>query len=136
MSNHGLRKLGNCLVKTKVTVYYEQKLRTDSVYNTKMRYLNVQLSGLSGRPHPALLGIISTQDVKFSHPSPSDPQLTQFILDCNSINLGENFRSVCLHTNQEFHRFLVCRATELKHFRVNTFLIMTKLNPPGLKYAF
>ena len=29
-----------------------------------MDYLNVQLTGLSGRPHPALASINSTQDVK------------------------------------------------------------------------
>ena len=29
-----------------------------------MKYLNVELCGLSGRPHPALLNIITTQDAK------------------------------------------------------------------------
>ena len=29
-----------------------------------MKYLNVQLLGLSGRPHPALLDVVTTQDVK------------------------------------------------------------------------
>ena len=158
------REAWKCLVKTKVTVYYENKLRSASIPNTKMRYLNVKLSGLSGRPHPALLCIFSTQDVKrlrdhmkflagdfltaerealdqphlspacklcqapvesvehvlvscrataevrqriypelmnvvskvqpSSHIliSPSNPDLTQFILDCTSINLGEQSR--------------------------------------------
>ena len=53
-----------CLVKTRVTVYYEQKLRKVSLSNSKMNYLNVQLSGLSGHPHPALLGSLTTQDVR------------------------------------------------------------------------
>ena len=153
-----------CLVKTKVTVYYEQKLRTSSVTNSKMNYFNVQLTGLSGRPHPALASVKSTQDVKklrhhvkflagdfltaeqesLNQPhlnpacklcqapvesvehvlvscqataevrrriypelmnvvskvqpnshilnNPSAPDLTQFILDCSSINLKENTR--------------------------------------------
>ena len=29
-----------------------------------MKYLNVQLSGLTGAPHPALRNISTTQDVK------------------------------------------------------------------------
>ena len=53
-----------CLVKTKITVYYENKLRTDSKTNSKMRYLNVQLCGLSVRPHTSLLDILTTQDAR------------------------------------------------------------------------
>ena len=44
-----------CLVKTRVMVYYERKLRKESLSNSKMTNLNVQLSGHSGHPHPALL---------------------------------------------------------------------------------
>ena len=54
----------NDLVKTKVTVYHERKLRAMARTNTKMIYLNVQMLGLSGRPHPALQNILTTQDVK------------------------------------------------------------------------
>ena len=39
-----------CLVKTRVTVFFEDKLRLDAARNSKMNYLNVQLSGLNGRP--------------------------------------------------------------------------------------
>ena len=54
----------NTLVKTRVTVWYEQELRSRSLGNSKMSYLNVQLLGLSGRPHPALQNILTTQDAK------------------------------------------------------------------------
>ena len=54
----------NCLVKTKVTIWYEQELRRQSSRNSKMNYLNVKLSGLTGAPHPALHNIYTTQDVK------------------------------------------------------------------------
>ena len=54
----------NCLVKTRVTIWHEKDLREKSLNNSKMKYLNVQLSGLSGAPHPALRNIITTQDVK------------------------------------------------------------------------
>ena len=53
-----------CLVKTTITVYHERKLREMSSLNSKMKYLNVQLCGLSGCPHPALMNITTTQDVK------------------------------------------------------------------------
>ena len=52
------------LVKTRVTVYYEVKLRRQAETSLKMTYLNVQLLGLSGRPHPALLHVATVQDVK------------------------------------------------------------------------
>ena len=51
-------------MKTRVTVWHEQELRKLSSRNSKMKYLNVQLYGLSGRPHPALLKVFSTQDSK------------------------------------------------------------------------
>ena len=51
-------------MKTKVTIWYENDLRRQSLRNSKMNYLNVQLSGLSGAPHPALRDINTTQDVK------------------------------------------------------------------------
>ena len=52
------------LVKTRVTVWHEQELRRTSTMNSKMKYLNVHLIGLSGRPHPVLHNIVSTQDAK------------------------------------------------------------------------
>ena len=54
----------NSLVKTKVTIWHERKQREAAANNSKMTYLNVQLHGLSGRPHPVLQNIYNTQDVK------------------------------------------------------------------------
>ena len=48
---------------TKITVYHEQKLRLAASTNSKMQYLNVNLKGLNGRHHPALLGVSTTQGV-------------------------------------------------------------------------
>ena len=50
------------LVKTKITVYFENKLRANAQKNSKMNYLNVELLGLSGVTHAALLNITTTQD--------------------------------------------------------------------------
>ena len=54
----------NTLVKTRVTVWHERALRLQSLSNSKMEHFNVQLYGLSGRCHPALLGIMTTRDAK------------------------------------------------------------------------
>ena len=53
-----------CLVKSRVTNWHETYLRDKSLSNSKMKYLNVGLLGLSGAPHPALRDIFTSQDVK------------------------------------------------------------------------
>ena len=53
-----------CLVKTRVTAWFEADLRRQALPNSKLEYLNVQLNGLCGRPHPSLLNIQTTQDTK------------------------------------------------------------------------
>ena len=53
-----------CLVKTRVTNWHEAHLRTLALSNSKMQYLNVQITGLCGAPHPALRNILTSQDVK------------------------------------------------------------------------
>ena len=53
-----------CLVNTTITVHFEKELRIEASTNSKMKYLNVQLLGLSGQPHPALQNICTTQDCK------------------------------------------------------------------------
>ena len=54
------------LVKTRVTVHHETKLRlkAQAQSNSKMCYLNVQLFDLSGHPQPEPMDILTTQDVK------------------------------------------------------------------------
>ena len=48
---------------TKITVYHETKLRKLASTNSKMCYLNVNVIGLNGRYHPALLGVTDTKGV-------------------------------------------------------------------------
>ena len=47
-----------------MTNWHEANLRTKALSNSKMKYLNVQITGLSGAPHPALLNIYTSQDVR------------------------------------------------------------------------
>ena len=46
----------------KITVFYESELRKAASGNSKMRYFNVNLKGLNGRPHPVLHNIVSSRD--------------------------------------------------------------------------
>ena len=50
-------------VDTKVTVYHENKLRTDALSHNRLKFLNIRLNGLSGRVHPTLQYIVTTDDV-------------------------------------------------------------------------
>ena len=52
------------LVASRVTVYHERILREKSSANSNMKYFNVQLLGLSGRPHPALHHILETRQAQ------------------------------------------------------------------------
>ena len=54
----------SCLVKTWVIAFHEEKLRLEAETNSKMTFLNVRLTGLSGRPHKAIQDIKTTQDAR------------------------------------------------------------------------
>ena len=49
---------------TKITVYHEKEIRIQTANNSKMKFLNVHLKGLTGRMHPNLKHIITTRDVQ------------------------------------------------------------------------
>ena len=53
-------------VLVKICAYYERELRNLAINNSRMQYLNVSLSGLRGRHHPALANIITTSQVQKS----------------------------------------------------------------------
>ena len=46
---------------TQICSHYERSLRSMADNNSKMLYLNVLLTGLRGRHHPSLAGLITTQ---------------------------------------------------------------------------
>ena len=49
---------------TQISAHHERGLRSLAENNSKMGYLNVSLSGLRGRHHPALANIITTYEVQ------------------------------------------------------------------------
>ena len=54
------------LIRTKICAHYEHNLRDLAENNSQMTYLNVSLSGLNGRRHPALSDIVTTTEVQKS----------------------------------------------------------------------
>ena len=56
------------MVQTKITVHQETNMRRKALSNWKLNFLNIQLSGLTGRIHPILFGIKTTQDAKHARP--------------------------------------------------------------------
>ena len=56
------------MIKTKIIVYNERELRTRASTISQMNYLNVSVSGLNGKCHPALSNIMTAQEVKQMRP--------------------------------------------------------------------
>ena len=54
------------LIRTKICAHYEHNLRDLAENNSQMTYLNVSLSGLNDRRHPALSDIVTTTEVQKS----------------------------------------------------------------------
>ena len=53
-------------VKTKITVHFEKHFRSLASKNSKMQFLNIELKGLNGRPHPVISETRTTKQVRKS----------------------------------------------------------------------
>ena len=53
---------------TRVTVFYESKLKEAADKNSLMGYFNVPTLGLRGRHHPALANQLTSNDIRISRP--------------------------------------------------------------------
>ena len=56
------------LITTKITTFYEKYLRSLSLSNSRMQYLNTNLLGLTGRQHPAIQNMNTSWEVRMSRP--------------------------------------------------------------------
>ena len=56
------------MANTAVITHHEKSLRISALNNHKLKYLNIQATGLSGRPHPIFSWILTTQDVMVIRP--------------------------------------------------------------------
>ena len=105
----------NTLVRTRVTVWYEKEFRRLSLSNSKMQYLNVQLNGLSGAPHPCLLNIMTTQDVKklrLHLKFLTGDFLTNERLNLDQPNLSPACQLCHAPVESAEHVLVVCKATQ------------------------
>ena len=101
-------------VTTKVIVFYENELRGKSLSNSKMLYLNVQLLGLNGRVHPALLNINTTQDSRKLRPHLkflSGDFLSGEMLAADRPSLSPACKLCSAPVDSYDHILLACRAT-------------------------
>ena len=57
------------MVLSKIAAFHEKNLRDKAMNNSKMTFLNISTSGLGGRSHPILNGVITTEDVKAVKPA-------------------------------------------------------------------
>ena len=53
---------------TRITAFHETELRQKAKTNSNMSFLNVSVSGLRGRRHPALSNLLTTIDAQKSRP--------------------------------------------------------------------
>ena len=101
----------NDMVKTRVTAWHERRLRLLSAPNSKMKYLNVELQGLTGRPHPALSKILNVQDVRKVR-----AHLKFLTLDFHHLQESPGQSSYCCLCHEDIsctveHLIATCRVT-------------------------
>ena len=97
-----------------MTVLHENELRKKSLTNSKMKYLNVQLSGLNGRAHPSLLHINTTQDARKLRPHLkflAGDFLSGERLALDQPNLSPACKLCCAPIESSEHILTACRAT-------------------------
>ena len=75
-------------VQAKICSYYENELRAKADKNSLMEFLNVALTGLRGRHHPALANIVTTLEVKKSRPHLKMLSGDYFTFETKSIQSG------------------------------------------------
>ena len=89
----------NSLVKTMVTSWHERKLREMALSNSKMIYLNIQLHGLSGRPHPCCRTFITPKMSRnYGSTWNSLPVITWLMIDLLLTIQGKVQHAFCVAT--------------------------------------
>ena len=51
------------VTKSAIVAYYKETWRQKAATNSKLEFLNVQVTGLTGRPHPVFPGVLTTHEV-------------------------------------------------------------------------
>jgi hypothetical protein len=56
------------LVNTKIITQHEKQMRQKALTNWKLGFINIQMTGLSGRPHPILSDVLTSHEALKSRP--------------------------------------------------------------------
>ena len=91
---------------TKIRAYHEKLWRHKALTNSKMRFLNIQLTGLSGRHHPALSAVYTTRDAERLRPHLkmlTGDYLTYSRLAQDNIYGGDPSCRICRSTQPPHH---------------------------------
>ena len=108
-----------------ITVYYEKDLRTASIQNSKMRYLNVSIKGLNGRPHPALDNVLSSNQVQKMR-----AHVKMLCMDLYTYETRASFQGgspncrLCESTSIESHCHIIASCSAYEDLRLRILLQM------------
>ena len=98
---------------TKITAFYEKELREMAAKNSRMRFLNVSLSGLRGRGHPALNNLNTTYDVEKSRHHLKMLSGDYYTFEAKALHSGGSSHCRACSTNSTediIHLVAICEA--------------------------
>ena len=105
-------------IKTKILAYHEKELRNKSSNKESMRYFNVSLLSLSGRPHPAISNVTTTHEVRKMRPHIKILTGNYFTLEQKSIQSGGSpLCLLCDLSESESIEHLISRCTKISEIR-------------------
>ena len=118
---YGLEDPLTCLSRDPPPKSHENELRNLATQNSKMKYLNVNLTGLRGRHHPSISDIITTNQVKKLRPHLkflSGDYLT-YQTKFDQSGQGSPICPICRTGNETYsHILVICEAFEPIRLRI------------------
>ena len=109
------------LVDAKIMAYHEKYLRSKSESNSRMQYLNTNLLGLNGRPHPATQNMQTSWEVKMSRAHLKFLSGNYLTYALKSEQSGGSARCrICTSNDDEtiFHVIIACTALDESRNRI------------------
>ncbi len=107
-------------VMTKITAFHEKKLREENSDNSKMKYLNISVTGLRGRHHAVLSSMITTHDVTKARPAIKMVAGDYYTYGSRAIQCGGSARCrLCQAPFENLEHLLSsCPSTEVTRERI------------------
>ena len=128
------------LVITKITAFHERHLRGEAKTNSCLEYLNVSLKGLRGRHHPALSGLITTEEVKLSrcHLKMLCGDYLTYMKKCNQSGGSPHCRVCGVGSSSEdiLHIISVCPSyEEIRRKKLEELKQLCEENQPKINFS-